>query len=140
MNKEEQINKFYKKIDEHLEKKFFNEDDRKLAFLVGKYCNYMASFEKSILRTSSLYTKLPSYTKRMDREQILRVLEKSNNVATRLISKHKSTASSGAIYREKINFLLSEVNWESSHCELSLAFMMGFSFFVPSEQEQEKGE
>lgn len=139
MNEEKQKKDYYERLDDYLDNKFFSEDDRKISFLVGKYYNYMATLEKSILRTTSLYTKLPAYTKRMDRDQLLKVLEKSNNVATRLISKKKDTTSTGSKYREKINKLLSGDIWRSSHVELSLAFMMGFSYYVPSE-DVKKGE
>ncbi|MCG3255976.1 MAG: hypothetical protein KAU62_07820 [Candidatus Heimdallarchaeota archaeon] len=140
MNNENQKTDYYKIIDDYLEKKFFKEEDRKISFLVGRFYNHMAYLENKVLKTNSLFTKLPSYTKRMDKEQILKVLEKSNYVAFRLISKEKSTASTGVKLRERINKILSEDNWTSSHNELSLAFMMGFSFYVPSDEKNKKSD
>lgn len=140
MEEEKKKIDYIEKIDEYLEKKFFREDDRKISCLAGRYYNYMAFLEKSVLKTHSLLTKLPMYTKRMDRDQILKIIEKCNSVANRLISKNKSTSGTGGILREKINEFLAEDIWKSSHHELAIAFMMGFSLYIPINKETKESE
>ncbi|MHA1222723.1 MAG: hypothetical protein ACTSSG_14845 [Candidatus Heimdallarchaeaceae archaeon] len=135
----ENSEKYYKKMDEYLERPFFKKIDRQLSFLTGNYYNHLAYREKEILKTTNLYTKLPVYTKRLDREQIIKILDKCNNVVKRLISKSKSTSGSSSYLREKIGQLMKEDCWESSNDELSLAFMMGFTFYSPSEKKEGGG-
>ncbi|MHA1221890.1 MAG: hypothetical protein ACTSP3_01265 [Candidatus Heimdallarchaeaceae archaeon] len=140
----ESTDEYYKKIDEYLSRPFFDKVDRKVSFLTGSYYNYLAYLEKEKLKTTNLYTKLPIYTKRLDREQIIKILDKCNNVVKRLISKSKSTSGSSSHLREKIGQLIKENCWESSCEELSLAFMMGFTYYSPSKtkdtEQEEKNE
>lgn len=127
-------------INEYLKNDFFEKIDRQIGFLVGRLYSYLANQEKSILKTSSLLTKLPLYTRRLNKQQILKVISKCDDVVRRLISKNKSEKSTGRGLRQKLHDLLKEDQWESSFEELSLAFMMGFSFFVKSESETEENE
>ncbi len=136
----EKAEKYYAKIEEYLNRDFFKKTDRKVSFLIGKYYSSLAYKEKKELKTTSLYTKLPVLTKRLDKEQIYKLADKCNSVVKRLISKNKSTSKTEARLWEKLNDLLSKDEWESSHYELSLAFMMGFTFYVESEEENESEE
>ncbi|UJG44406.1 MAG: hypothetical protein K9W46_04300 [Candidatus Heimdallarchaeum endolithica] len=136
----EKAEKYYAKIEEYLNRDFFKKTDRKISFLIGKYYSSLAYKEKKELKTTSLYTKLPVLTKRLDNEQIYKLADKCNSVVKRLISKNKSTSKTEARLWEKLNDLLSKDEWESSHYELSLAFMMGFTFYVESEEENESEE
>ena len=125
---------------EYLQREFFNKDDRKISFLIGRYYGYLAAKEKTVLRTTSLYTKLPMYTQRLNREQLLKILDKCNSVVKRLISKNKETKQTGTFRRNQISELISKDNWESTYDELSLALMMGFSYFVKIDKKSKKGE
>ncbi|MHA1401682.1 MAG: hypothetical protein ACTSQE_15130 [Candidatus Heimdallarchaeaceae archaeon] len=133
----EKVEKYYDAIDEYLSRDFFKKEDRKISFLLGRYYSYLADKEKKELKTTSLYTKLPLYTKRLDREQIYKITDKCNSVVKRLISKNKETSKTARRIREALNELLSKDTWESSYHELSLAFMMGFTFYVESEEKEE---
>ncbi|MBN1329960.1 MAG: hypothetical protein JXA54_10850 [Candidatus Heimdallarchaeota archaeon] len=128
----EDFESYYKEIDDYLSRDFFINNDRKIAFLLGRYYNYLANKEKNILKTQSLYTKLPAYTKRFDKKSIYQLLDKCNSVVKRLISKNKTTSQTAGGIRDKLNELLAYDLWQSNFDELSIAFMMGFTFFVES--------
>ncbi|MHA1204185.1 MAG: hypothetical protein ACTSSL_04490 [Candidatus Heimdallarchaeaceae archaeon] len=132
--------RYYQKIEDYLSRDFFKKEDRKVSFLLGRYYSSLAYKEKNELKTTSLYTKLPVYTKRLDKEQIYKIIDKCNSVVKRLISKHKDTSKTDTRIWEKLNELLSKDKWESSYYELSLAFMMGFTFYVESEEKEELKE
>jgi len=134
-----EIDEYYQKIDRYLNRKFFSNTDRKLCFLLGHYYNYLARKESLILNTNSLYTKLPSYTRRLDREQILKLVDKCNSVVKRLIAKNRSVAKTASHIRRQLHELLMEDQWESSYEELSLAFMMGFSVYLGETEEKTEG-
>lgn len=127
---------YIEKINQYLEQDFFDKNDRRIAFLVGRYYNTMAYKEKEVLRTSSLTTKLPVYTKRLDKEKLIKVIDKCNDVAKRLESKLKK-AQSQWLMRE-IGRLIASDDWSSTYEELSLAFMMGYTFFAKKENKEEE--
>ena len=129
---------YFEKIDEYLDKPFFKAADRKTVFLLGRYYNYMAYLESSFLKTQSMLTKLPMYTKRIDKDQVIKILSKCNTVASRLISRNKTTKGSGGTLRERLNDLIAEDVWESSNQELELAFMMGFSARLKKEKKEKR--
>ena len=132
----ESVEKYYEKIEEYLSRDFFKKNDRKIAFLMGRYYSSLAYKEEEILKTKSLYTKLPLLTRRLDKEQIFKIADKCNSVVKRVISKNKDSSRTEARIWEKISDLLSQDEWESSYYELSLAFMMGFTFFVETKQKE----
>ncbi len=134
------VEDYYDQMGDYLSRPFFKKDDRKVCFLLGKYYEYLSNKEKTKLKTTSLYTKLPSYLRRLDKDQVYKILDKCNSVVNRLIAKNKGQTETLSNVREQLNDLLSKDNWESSHYELSLAFMMGFTFHVRSEKEDENQE
>lgn len=137
MSKKKSNLNYFKAVEDYLEKDFFNKTDRKVAFLIGRIYSYLANQEKSALKTTSLLTKLPLYTRRLDKVQILKIIGKMDDVVKRLISKSRGEVGTNKTLRQKLYDLLKDDLWESTHQELSLAFMMGFSFYVKSEEEED---
>lgn len=135
----EDADKYYKEMEKYVSQDFFSRDDRKISFYLGRYYSQVSYYEKEELKTTSLLTKMPIYTNRLDKQQIIKIMDKCNAVVKRLISKHKSSGKTAATMRGKLNELLAKDCWESNHEELSLAFMMGYTFFVKNDEKKNQG-
>ena len=127
---------YTKRLKEHIEKEFsfsfLQSRDKQIAYLTGMYYNKAVYRQQSVFGTRSLIKRLPITSKKINKENIIKMLDECNIVMRKIASANKEKPFVPyAQLREQIFDLLKEIDsWDSSPYELNVAFQMGYDSYI----------
>ncbi len=111
---------------------FLQSKDKQIAYLTGMYYRKAVYKQQTVFGTKSLIKRLPITSKKITKDNIIRMLDDCNIVMRKIATKKEANfIVPFSRLRNKIFELLKQIeNWESSPYELNIAFQMGYDAYI----------